>query len=74
MLPPSLPHLEAEINDDVEAAGGDEGDGEDPLVAPPDRVLHQRRDARHRRRRLHLLRHHGLQHLGRFRVAQNIWP
>ena len=34
-------YLEDDIDHDVEAGGGDEGDGEDGLVAPPDRVLQQ---------------------------------
>ena len=39
-----LTDLKAEINQDIEAAGGDGGCGQDPLVDPPHRVLHQGRD------------------------------
>ena len=36
-----LTDLKAEINQDIQAAGGDRGCGQDPLVDPPHRVLHK---------------------------------
>ena len=36
-----LKYLEDDVDDDVEAGGDDEGDGEDGLVAPPHWVLQQ---------------------------------
>ena len=59
-----LTDLKAEINQDIEAAGGDGGRGQDPLVDPPDRVLDQGRDPRAggHGAQLHLLQ--AGQHLG----------
>ena len=59
-----LTDLKAEINQDIEAAGGDGGRGQDPLVDPPHRVLDHGRDPRARAdgAQLHLLQ--AGQHLG----------
>ena len=70
-----LTDLKAEINQDIEAAGGDGGRGQDPLVDPPDRVLDQGRDPRGGGdgAQLHLLQ--ARQHLGRgLGVPQYVRP
>ena len=71
-----LTDLKAEINQDIEAAGGYGGYGQDPLVDSPHGVLHQGRDPRgHGGAQLHLLQADVVQHLGGgLSVPQNVRP
>ena len=72
-----LTDLKAEINQDIEAAGADGGEGQDPLVDSPHRVLHQGRDPRGRGvagAQLSLLQADIVQHWGGLSVPQYVRP